>query len=88
MYDSPRASRRHFLGMSFAAGALAGAAGMARGAEIFPVVDTAQGKLRGLMSGGIAVFKGVRYGAPTGGRNRFMPPPPVAKWAGIRDALH
>lgn len=88
MYDLSRASRRHFLGMSFAAGALAGAAGMARGAEIFPVVDTAQGKLRGLMSGGIAVFKGVRYGAPTGGRNRFMPPQPVTKWAGIRDALH
>jgi len=56
-------------------------------AELFPVVETEHGKVRGLMSGGIAVFKGLRYGADTGGRNRFMPPQPVAKWSGIRDAL-
>lgn len=54
--------------------------------EMFPVVETAEGRLRGLMSGGIAVFKGVRYGADTSGANRFMPPEPVARWAGVRDA--
>lgn len=84
---SPHASRRGFLGMGLAAGMFAGS-GIARAADIFPVVETAQGKLRGLMAGGIGIFKGVRYGAPTSGRNRFMPPQPVAKWAGIRDALH
>ncbi len=56
-------------------------------AEIFPVVETANGRLRGMMAGGIAKFLGVRYGAPTSGANRFMPPQPVKNWAGIRSAL-
>lgn len=54
-------------------------------ASLFPVVETADGKVRGIVSGGISVFKGVRYGADTSGRNRFMPPQPVKKWSGVRD---
>ena len=54
-------------------------------ASLFPVVETADGKVRGIVSGGIAVFKGLRYGADTSGRNRFMPPRPVKKWSGVRD---
>ncbi len=56
-------------------------------ADVFPVAQTADGKIRGLRSGGISGFRGVPYGAPTGGRNRFMPPRPVQPWTGVRDCL-
>ena len=79
-------SRRRFLGAAMAGGLLT-VAGPLRAASFFPVVETADGQLRGMMVGGIAKFLGIRYGAPTSGANRFMPPQPVAKWAGVRDAL-
>jgi len=50
------------------------------------VVESAAGKLRGMSIDGVHVYKGVRYGATTAGANRFMPPGPVAPWAGIQDA--
>jgi para-nitrobenzyl esterase len=49
-------------------------------------IEIANGKLRGETTGGIISVKGIPYGAPTGGANRFLPPQPVAKWAGVRDA--
>ena len=76
-------------GILVGAGALLASASLmtasADEASLFPVVETADGKVRGIVSGGISVFKGLRYGADTSGRNRFMPPQPVKKWTGIRD---
>lgn len=79
-------NRRALLGAASASFAMAGVARAAT-ADIFPIVETAEGRLRGLVSGGIKVFKGVPYGADTSGRNRFRPPQPVKPWAGVRDAL-
>jgi para-nitrobenzyl esterase len=52
-----------------------------------PVVETATGKIRGAVNGGIQAFKGIPYGASTAGANRFRPPQPVVAWSGVRDAL-
>jgi para-nitrobenzyl esterase len=52
-----------------------------------PIARVKTGQLRGSTDGSIYVFKGIPYGAPTGGENRFKPPQPPSPWNGVRDAL-
>ena len=53
-----------------------------------PLVETAQGRLRGVVQpNGVIAFKGMRYAAAASGPLRFMPPAPPPKWAGVQDAF-
>lgn len=47
---------------------------------------TTAGAIRGETRDGIHTFKGIPYGAPTGGANRFMPPRKPEKWDGVLEA--
>ena len=49
--------------------------------------QTQFGSVRGLQVGSVNMFKGVPYGATTGGENRFMPPRDPAPWSGAREAF-
>lgn len=71
-----------------AASVLAGIINL-RGAVHRPVLveaDTAYGRVQGVSCGPVVSFRGIPYGAPTGGANRFMPPQKPEAWTGVREA--
>ena len=80
--SSPSFTRRSVL----AAGGLV-AGGSSAFAQTEPVVETTEGRYRGLSLESVQVFKGMRYGASTAGEGRFRPAKPPERFAGVRDAL-
>lgn len=50
------------------------------------IVETCYGKVHGINSGAISVWKGIPYARPPVGKLRFQPPQRPATWSGIRDA--
>ena len=51
------------------------------------VANTQYGKVRGYVEDGVFTFKGVPYGADTGGENRWLPAKPPKPWGGEYPAL-
>src|SRR6478752_6572335 len=51
------------------------------------VATTQYGKVRGYVEDDVLTFKGVPYGAPTGGENRWLPAKPPTPWDGEYPAL-
>jgi para-nitrobenzyl esterase len=51
------------------------------------IVETRNGKVRGVASGSINIFKGIPYSGPVNGMRRFAPPSQPASWPDVRDAL-
>ncbi len=84
-----RTDRRHFLRALGAASLLAPSwlPARARAADPEPIAPTAYGRVRGTTQRGVHVFRGIPYGAPTGGRNRVLPPRPPTPWTDVRDTL-
>lgn len=86
-----RPTRRELIGgmpLALTGAAALGSPAFAQVAEPeYVEVKTAYGKLRGARAGNLTTFKGVPYGGPITGANRFKAAPPLGPWDGVRDAL-
>ena len=96
-------SRRQTLLLSAAAGMGAALTGTARASDSgraasrqgpgdcatprSAVAKTQYGKVRGYVEEGVLTFKGIPYGAGTGGENRWLPAKPPTPWEGELPAL-
>ena len=56
-------------------------------ADDFVDVEITYGKIRGIRSEGVNIFKGVPYAGKVSGDRRFRRPAPLDPWTGVRDAL-
>lgn len=92
----PEVDRRAFLGLGAiaAAGAAITAASSAKAQQSSAtpyvngeIVEIESGRIHGSRRGNIHAFRGVPYGAPTGGNNRFLPARKVSAWSGVREAF-
>ena len=55
--------------------------------EEYREVEIAHGKIRGVRTDGVNIFKGIPYAGRISGDRRFRRPAPLDPWAGVRDTL-
>ncbi|NMC39388.1 MAG: carboxylesterase/lipase family protein [Bacteroidales bacterium] len=53
----------------------------------YVTVETSHGKIRGIRTEGVNIFKGIPYAGKISGDRRFRRPARLEPWAGVRDAL-
>ena len=79
-------TRRNFLTTSLALAGTTALPNLVLAQAGAAIVESSNGRVRGRTENGLQVFRGIPYGGNTGGKNRFMPPTPAAKWANVREA--
>jgi para-nitrobenzyl esterase len=55
--------------------------------KLFVTTEISSGRVMGMTNGDVKEFKGIPYGAPTGGANRYMPPRKPESWRGVRECF-
>ena len=55
--------------------------------EEFVEVEITHGKIRGIRSEGVNIFKGILYAGRVSGDRRFRSPAPLEHWTGVRETL-
>jgi para-nitrobenzyl esterase len=56
-------------------------------ADEFIEAEISHGKIKGLRSDGVNIFKGIPYAGKISGEHRFKRSAPLQPWSGVRDAL-
>lgn len=59
-----------------------------RNTQLFWTTEIDSGRVMGVAQGPVIQFKGIPYGASTGGRNRYLPPEAPEAWSGVRECFN
>lgn len=77
--------KRALAGAVMAACLIAGGLGVLSGpaSTEAPIIETDKGKVQGIVRDGVLEFRGIPYGGPVAGENRWRLPRPADPWSGV-----